>query len=139
MEEISKAGSPLQTFVSQDLAPFPDPCSKPLLWIADRTDRVTLVDLPSGSSEEQMSPAGDWLSRTYRYVLAPFYRVCPKPGEFYKLVTYLSSTGESETRENIDLQKGVEQTDPWGPLKSGMGFMLVMLFFACRTFQLKDY
>ncbi|MCH2177492.1 MAG: ABC transporter permease [Mariniblastus sp.] len=109
------------------------------LWIADRTDRVTRVNLSSGSNEEQLSPAGDWLSKTYRYVLAPFYRVCPKPGEFYKLVTHLSATDGSTQGEDVDLRDMVEQADPWGPLKSGIGFMAIMLFFACLIFQCKDY
>ena len=109
------------------------------LWIADRTDRVTRVNLSSGSNEEQLSPAGDWLSKTYRYALAPFYRVCPKPGEFYKLVTHLSATDGSTQGEDVDLRDTIEQAEPWGPLKSGIGFMAIMLFFACLIFQCKDY
>ena len=109
------------------------------LWIVDRTDRLTQYDLETGSREQQLVPGGDWLEKAYRYFLVPFYKVCPKPGEFYKLVTYLSTTSDVEQNKSVDLRNSVERADPWSPLWSGLMFMLVMLMIACLIFQFRDY
>ena len=109
------------------------------LWVVDRTDRLTQYDLEMGSREQQFVPGGDWLEKAYRYFLVPFYKVCPKPGEFYKLVTYLSTTSDVEQNKSVDLRNSVERADPWSPLWSGLIFMLVMLMIACLIFQFRDY
>ena len=88
---------------------------------------------------EQLVPGGDWLENAYRYFLAPFYRICPKPGEFYKLVTHLSSAGDAKQNKDVDLRNSDEWTNPWSPLWSGLVFMLVMLALACLIFQTRDY
>ncbi len=109
------------------------------LWVADRTDRLTQYDPATGKIEQQFVPGGDWLENTYRYFLAPFYRICPKPGEFYKLVTHLSTAGDTTQNKDVDLRKSAERANPWSPLWSGLTFMLVMLFLACLIFQTRDY
>ena len=109
------------------------------LWVADRTDRLTQYNLQTGESQQQFVPGGDWLEKTYRYFLVPFYRICPKPGEFYKLVTHLSTTGDSEQNKDVDLRNSVERTNPWSPLWSGLAFMVALLVMACLVFQFKDY
>lgn len=109
------------------------------LWVADRTDRLTQYDLATGKIDQQFVPGGDWLENTYRYFLAPFYRICPKPGEFYKLVTHLSTAGDTTQNQDVDLRKSAQRANPWSPLWSGLAFMLVMLFLACLVFQTRDY
>ncbi|MDG2184546.1 MAG: ABC transporter permease [Mariniblastus sp.] len=109
------------------------------LWVADRTDRLTQYNLQTGESQQQFVPGGDWLEKTYRYFLLPFYRVCPKPGEFYKLVTHLSAAGDSQQNKDVDLRNSVERTNPWSPLWSGLAFMVALLVLACLIFQFKDY
>ena len=109
------------------------------LWVADRTDRLTQYNLQTGESQQQFVPGGGWLEKTYRYFLVPFYRICPKPGEFYKLVTHLSTAGDSEQNKDVDLRNSVERTNPWSPLWSGLAFMVALLVLACLIFQFKDY
>ena len=109
------------------------------LWVSDNTDRVTEYDLSSGSKEVRLSPTGGWIERIYRMGLRPFYKICPKPGEFYKVVTHLSSSGDTEKNEDVDLNKTLQASDPWSPLWSGLIFMLAMLGLGCLVFQFKDY
>lgn len=113
------------------------------LWVVDRTDRASLYDLDSFELVQRFSPSGGFMEKAYRYVLGPFYRVCPKPGEFYKLVTYLSSTGDTKYNADVDLRRNSENTawkqDPWSPLWSGLGFMFSMLLVACVIFHYTDY
>lgn len=109
------------------------------LWVSDNTDRATEYDLSSGSKEVRLSPTGGWVERLYRMALRPFYKICPKPGEFYKVVTHLSSSGDTEKNENVDLNKTLQASDPWSPLWSGLAFMLAMLGLGCLVFQFKDY
>ncbi len=109
------------------------------LWVSDNTDRATEYDLSTGSKEIRLSPTGGWIERAYRLVLRPFYKVCPKPGEFYKVVTHLSSSGDTTENADVDLNKTLQASDPWSPLWSGLVFMLAMLGLGCLVFQFKDY
>ncbi len=109
------------------------------LWVSDNTDRATQYDLATGTRVLRHSPSGDWIANTYRYVLRPFYRVCPKPGEFYKVVTHLSAAGDTSSNENVDLNRTLQASDPWQPLISGAAFMFAMLALGCLVFQFKDY
>ncbi len=109
------------------------------IWMSHDTDRVSEYDLISGAAEVNHSPGGGWLEKSFRYVLRPFYKVCPKPGEFYKVVTHLSSAGDTKSNEDVDLNKTLEASDPWSPLWSGLGFMVLMLALGCLIFQYKDY
>ena len=109
------------------------------LWVSDNTDRATEYDLSTGAKEIRLTPTGGWIERTYRMALRPFYKVCPKPGEFYKVVTHLSSSGDTTENEDVDLNKTLQASDPWSPLWSGLAFMLAMLGLGCLVFQFKDY
>ncbi len=109
------------------------------LWVCDNTDRATEYDLASGEMKVRYSPPGGWIEKLYRYGLRPFYKICPKPGEFYKVVSYLSASGDSEANADVDLNKTFEVSDPWSPLWSGLLFMLSMLFLGCLVFQFRDY
>ena len=75
----------------------------------------------------------------YRMVVRPLYWLWPKPGEFYKVVTYLSSTGSGETNRAVDLRLQPKYQNPFGPLTSGLAFMAVMLLISCVYFSRKDY
>jgi ABC-type transport system involved in multi-copper enzyme maturation permease subunit len=108
-------------------------------WVSDNTDRVTQYDLVSESRVMRHAPRGGWLAQVYRYGLRPFYRICPKPGEFYKVVTQLSSSGDTRWNENVDLNKTLPSQDPWLPLWSGLAFMGGMLVLGCLVFHFKDY
>ena len=109
------------------------------LWVCDNTDRAAHYDLANNKLVVRHVPTGSRVEWFYRYLLRPFYKICPKPGEFYKVVSHLSSAGDSEANENLDLNKTVEASDPWAPLWSGLLFMFVMLSLGCLVFQRRDY
>ncbi len=109
------------------------------LWVSDNTDRATLYEASGGPAIARHAPSGTWLEKMYRYGLRPFYKACPKPGEFYKVVTHLSSSGNTENNEDVDLNKTLQPSDPWSPLWSGLGFMFAMLVLGCLVFQFGDY
>lgn len=109
------------------------------LWVCDNTDRASEYDLVANKMNVRHSPSGGLVEKIYRIGLKPFYTICPKPGEFYKVVSHLSSSGDSEENADVDMNKTQEANDPWGPLWSGLLFMFVMLFFGCLVFRSKDY
>ena len=109
------------------------------LWVVDRTDRVTTYDPESLAKSNTFSPSGDLIKNTYRYAVKPFYTFCPKPSEFYKVVTHLSETGNAKDNLDVDLTRGEKASDPFAPLWSGVLFMVAMLFLACTIFHFKDY
>ena len=109
------------------------------LWVADNTDRVTSYPASGGPAIRRSVPTGTWTERLYRYGLRPFYKLCPKPGEFYKVVTHLSSSGDTEANEDVDLNKSLQPSDPWSPLWSGLAFMFTMIVLGCLVFQFRDY
>lgn len=109
------------------------------LWVCENTDRATCYDLAANKIVTRHVPTGGRVEWFYRYLLRPFYKICPKPGEFYKVVSHLSSAGDSQANENLDLNKTVEASDPWTPLWSGLLFMFAMLSLGCLVFQSRDY
>ncbi len=109
------------------------------LWVADRTDRVTQYDLETGEQIRRYTPQSDWFARAFRLVVRPVYRIFPKPSETYKVVTHLSQSGDSRFNRDVDLTRTPVTEDPWSPVLSGLGFMLLMLVCACLVFNFKDY
>jgi len=109
------------------------------LWVADRTDRLTAYEPDSWNEARRLSPTGSIISRLHRYAVRPLYRVCPKPGEFHKLVTHLSASANVKKDPTIDLTQRPEPENPWAPLTSGLAFMAAMLVIACVVFQRQDF
>ena len=109
------------------------------LTVADRTDRLTRYRLPSFEVIDIKTPPDDMMEKIYRMVVRPLYRLWPKPGEFYKVVTYLSSSGNSETNRAVDLRQQPKYQNPFAPVTSGLAFMAVMLLISCVYFTRKDY
>lgn len=100
-------------------------------------DRLSTVSA-SGSIETTYAPQGTLLLNAYRYVLKPLYNIFPKPGEFYRLVDYLSSSRDTRYDANVDLRELDEHKDPWSPLRSGLYFMVLMLALSCFFFSRLD-
>jgi WD40 repeat protein len=109
------------------------------IWVANHTDRATLYDLETNQELEKYAPESNWFAFAYRYAVGPLYKGFPKPGELYKVVTYLSSTGDTKYNREVDLAQGSETRDPFGPLWSGLGFMGLVLCMSCLLFQYKDF
>ena len=109
------------------------------LTVADRTNRLTRYRLPSLETIDTKTPPENIIEKIYRLVVRPLYWLWPKPGEFYKVVTYLSSTGNSDTNRAVDLRQQPKYQNPFSPLTSGLAFMAVMLLISCVYFTRKDY
>jgi hypothetical protein len=106
---------------------------------ADRTNRLTRYRLPSLEVLDTKTPPDVMIEKIYRMVVRPLYRLWPKPGEFYKVVTYLSSSSNSDTNRAVDLRQQPKYQNPFSPLTSGLAFMAVMLLISCVYFTRKDY
>jgi ABC-type transport system involved in multi-copper enzyme maturation permease subunit len=109
------------------------------LLIADRTDRVTKYDIENLSRSESNAPSGTWMQKAWRYAIKPLYFAFPKPGEFYKVVSHLSSSADAEQNTDVDLTFQKLRPNPWSPLISGLVFMAVMLCLSCLVFSRTDY
>ena len=113
--------------------------SKSELCVIDRQDRVICYDADTMSSVDNYTPRGGWFEWSFRYVLQPIYKVFPKPSEFYKVVSHLSSSRDTEENAGVDLIGTQVPDDPFAPLWSGIGFMVFMLTLSCLVFHYKDY
>lgn len=110
------------------------------MWYSKRYNRAQLVDLDSMDSVQSRSPKSGWFATIFEYGINPLYWVCPKPGEFYKLVTHLSAAPEDEDVESsVDLRSVSDAKNPWQPLWSGLLFMCGMLFLTCLVFHFRDF
>lgn len=109
------------------------------LWTADRFLAARAWNLATGSEEFQLVGTTDGFTNLYRYFVRPFYRVFPKPGEFHRLVTALSSSGDVSRNPDIDLRTEPQADDPWHPLTNGVFFIAATLGLACWMFQRKEF
>ncbi len=109
------------------------------LLLCHSFDRVSRIDLSNGQTQEMLAPKSDFLKSSYRLVMRPFYKICPKPGEFYKLVNHLSTSTDTKVSTDVDLMETQNYQDPWSPLWTGLGFMTACLILACWIFHLSDY
>ena len=114
------------------------------VWIGEDIESATLCDLDQGTVVKTLNPSSDLIQSLYRYAIRPAYTICPKPSEFYKVVSHLASSSDTSANENIDLREAERRGNspgesPWAPLTSGLVFMFVMLAAGCLVFQVKDY
>ena len=114
------------------------------VWIGEDIQSATLCDLGQGSVVKTLNPPSDFIQSLYRYAIRPAYTICPKPSEFYKVVSHLASSSDTSANENIDLRDAERRgkspgESPWAPLTSGLFFMFVMIAAGCLVFQAKDY
>lgn len=114
------------------------------VWIGEDIESATLCDLDQGTVVKTLNPSSDLIQSLYRYAIRPAYTICPKPSEFYKVVSHLASSSDTSANENIDLREAERRGNspgesPWAPLTSGLVFMFVMLAAGCLVFQAKDY
>ena len=109
------------------------------LWLGDRFQAARCYDLNTGKEIISREPVDAWLTRSFRVVIRPLYRLFPKPSEFYKLVAHLSSSGDARGNPDIDLTKLPHRDDPWSPLRSGVVFTVLVLAITCFIFQRQDF
>ncbi|MGI9519354.1 MAG: ABC transporter permease subunit, partial [Pirellulaceae bacterium] len=109
------------------------------LWIGDRFRGTQRYDMDSGSQLDSRQSDGGWMTSAFRYGIRPLYRIFPKPGEFYKVISHLSSATDAGDNPDIDLTRLPHRDDPWSPLRSGLFFMVLMLAISCFIFQRQDF
>ncbi len=103
---------------------------------SNQVDRYSIEDYKKGSARV---PKIDIYESGYRYVLTPFYTICPKPGEFYPLVTHLSTKPSEEDRAGMERSGQGDDKNPWGPFYNGFFFMCVLLGIACFYIERQDF
>ena len=109
------------------------------LCVFDRENRLTVYETTSLQSVNELTPKDGWFEMSYRYLLSPLYTVFPKPGEFHKVTSYLSSTRNTANNPAVDLIFEPTEPHPLSPLWSGLGFMVLMLGLSCLIFHFKDF
>lgn len=113
--------------------------NKNQLWVADRTNRITLYDPESWSRVETRTPNADTFTKIYRYGIKPCYDVFPKPGEFYKLISHVSDGSAVSYDRSLDLTRQPEPKNPWAPFRSSLIFLVVVLAISCFIFHRQEY
>ncbi len=114
-----------------------DPQSR--LCVFDRESRLKVYETDGLSTIDTYSPTDGPFEIAYRYMISPIYTVFPKPGEFYKVTSYLSAARDTSANPEVDLIGEPAIEHPLLPLWSGLGFMVLMLTLSCAVFHFKDY
>ncbi len=109
------------------------------LCVFDRENRLTVYETATLQSVKELIPKDSWFETAYRYLVSPLYTVFPKPGEFHKVTSYLSSTRDTANNPAADLIFEPIEPHPLSPLWSGLGFMVLMLGLSCWIFSRKDF
>ena len=73
------------------------------LCVFDRENRLTVYETASLKPIQSFAPKDGYFEMVYRYLVSPLYTVFPKPGEFYKVTSYLSSAQNTKDNSTIDL------------------------------------
>ena len=112
------------------------------LLVADRVERVTRYDTETLKQQSRYEPEMTTLHRVHRFLLLPFYRIFPKPGELGEVVNYLLTDEDARAwgpPRTADLRQYHEVKDIAGPLKNGAWFVLFMLTLCCFYVTRKDF
>jgi hypothetical protein len=112
------------------------------LFVADRTNRVTVYSLDPLQQDAEFAPSLSVFDKVYRYGILPAHYVLPKPGELDRTVKYLVTGDDSEVVEEQVSPTGVgeirKKLYPWRPIWSGLGFIVVVMGIACFFFERKE-
>lgn len=113
------------------------------LWVGDTSNFAKLYNLESLEQLKELSPKSSLFTMFYNYCLSPSYWLCPKPGEFYKVIAHVSGVADGAVEEDevpdSNLSRDTSTDDPWQPLWSGLLFMFVTLFVASVIFIRRDF
>jgi hypothetical protein len=111
------------------------------LWVASREQKVTEYVLGDRlEPDRRINPSLDFQQKAYYYFIKPAYTICPKPGEFYKTVTYLLLDGDDDEAVTGAATRAIRaELDPWAPVWSGALFIAVMLGLACIYIERQDF
>jgi hypothetical protein len=96
------------------------------------------VSFSKPSAQPTFVPKSTFITNLFRYVVNPIYLICPKPSEFYHLVTHLATNNNTSEADSVDFRDSDPVRNPWSPLWSGLRFMACMLFISCVYFSRTD-
>jgi len=107
------------------------------LLIADTGNRIRTLSLPELRLTNTIRPMQPFFVTLYRYVINPLYLVFPKPSELENTMHY-AITGKDTIRTFGPGSQRIK-IDPWQPLTSNSGFILVMLIVSSVFFYRQDF
>lgn len=111
------------------------------LLVADYANRVVAYDPVKLTRQQTYRPGLTRWELAYYYVISPLHAVFPKPRQLNNTVQYVL-TGKRTTDLGFfqgDLAQQREDLNPWQPIKSGLGFVVVMLLFACIYIERQEF
>ncbi|QDU31614.1 ABC-2 family transporter protein [Anatilimnocola aggregata] len=117
------------------------------MFVVDLVDRVTVYETGTWKQTARFAPPLHLQTIFYHYLIHPIYTICPKPGEFYRTITYLllekaedkgTEDGE-EPREPQGDAPPRKVENPWQPVYSSLAFMLVMLALGCVYMERQEF
>ncbi len=112
------------------------------LAVVDQINRLRVYELDTWRQLDEMKPTADWLEQASRYGITPLHAVLPQPGELNTVTSYLLA--DKETRMKL----GANSSDPrgmsvpldvWGPIRTCLIFMAVVLGIGCVYIHRKDF
>ncbi len=116
------------------------------LLVADLVDRLTEYDTSTWQRTRRFSPPMQFQALAYHYVLNPIYTICPKPGEFYRTITYLLLEQAPPPEPNENGEMPDDEPDPsrrirspFEPVYSSAAFMIVMLALGCLYMERQEF
>ncbi len=117
------------------------------MLVVNLVDRVTEYEVGTWKRTRRFTPPMHMQTVAYHYIIHPIYTLCPKPGEFYRTITYLL-LDPADTKTTADADEGDQRGDdapprtiqnPWQPVYSSLAFMLVMLAFGCLYMERQEF
>jgi ABC-type transport system involved in multi-copper enzyme maturation permease subunit len=111
------------------------------LLVADYANRVVAYDPVKLTRQQTYRPALTRWELAYYYVISPLHTVFPKPRQLNNTVQYVL-TGKRTTDLGFfqgDLAQQREDLDPWQPIKSGLGFVAVLLLLGCLYIERQEF
>ncbi|QDT35673.1 LpqB family beta-propeller domain-containing protein [Stratiformator vulcanicus] len=114
------------------------------LYVADDYRQVTSIVPDDRSDPERFSQPDDIFLRVYRYGIWPLYTVLPKPAQMDELATYLMTEQKSLTLTEEEagansLEADRVELNLWGPLRSNVIFIAVVLGLTSFVISRRDY
>jgi hypothetical protein len=109
--------------------------------VGDYANRVVAYDPTTFARQRVYRPALSRQELAFYYVIEPLHTIFPKPRQLNKTVQYML-TGKRTTDFGIfqgDLTQLREDLHPWQPVRSGLGFVCVLLLAACVYIERQEF
>lgn len=119
------------------------------MLVIDAVDRLSEYEPGTWKRINRLTPPMHLQTIAYHYIVNPIYFLCPKPGEFYRTITYLlvennappPQEGAEKKEENVDAEGQPQRViaNPWQPVYSSAAFMVVMLLIGCVYMERQEF